>query len=1021
MKPKLSNLLRSRGRIYSNRAAAAFVRITAALALVLTTFAPVAAANAVAPNAKNNLQTGGPTTFMVRIENVSGHSDLPGPFAPGVWTVNDPSVTPFFDADTPDRGDGLAALAEDGAAAGLAAAVAGQTGIHSSGVFNTPVGAGGPGPLFPGQTYEFEVTANPGDYLSFASMLVQTNDIFVGPDANGVALFETDGTPRSGDITSETPFWDVGSEMNEAPGMGPNQAPRQRGPNTGPAEGVVSAFGNSTRSLPLAGGIVDVTVSENNGEFTITVQNISGNAGAIDTPIAPVFYATHNGDWSLFTAGANASAGLEELAEAGSPAGLVGEHSGATGTGMVGAQPITDQRPGDGPGPAFTGESYSFSVTPTAAYPNLTFAAMVVQTNDVFLAPSAAGIALLDSSGNPRSVEQIMADIDRMLAIWDAGTEANEVPGVGPNQAPRQATADSGSPDPIPGVRLYSDSTNDLDTDPTNDRDGEGAGGFASIVVTNGANPGDFNVTLTNSSDQTVYPGILTPVAYAVHSDDVKIFMPGMPASEGLERLSEDGNFQPLVDMLSAASGVSMAGAQPVADGATDPGPLMPGHSYSFSVSADSDHPYLSVASMIVPSNDTFFAFEPTGVQLINSDGTPRADAEIAADIAAMRLAWDAGTERNQAGAAGPDQAPRQAGPNTGADEGPATVRLLNDPVWNYPTASDVVRVTIEPMMAEEGDIIYLSTSEWGEVDGISFTDEDIMAFDTATGEWSKFFDASDVGLRWNDLDAFTFMEDGSILMSFNSPRRFDGRWIDDSDIIRFIPETLGSNTSGTFEYYFDGSDVDLRSRFEDIDALHMMADGRLAISTLGPFRVQGVQGRDEDLALFKPHRLGRSTRGRWMRYFDGSDVKLRAIREDVKGTWIDETSGDIYLSMHGNFSVEGLSGDGNDIVRFTPSHLGAQTQGTFAPFFDGGAHGLDGLHIDAFAIGGPVNVNVSSAEEAVSAAAIDVDYDAPEENTAEADLVDDLYMSDADHNADDTSDGLGDVDVFILLPLINK
>ena len=102
---------------------------------------------------------------------------------------------------------------------------------------------------------------------------------------------------------------------------------------------------------------------------------------------------------------------------------------------------------------------------------------------------------------------------------------------------------------------------------------------------------------------------------------------------------------------------------------------------------------------MIVPSNDTFFAFEPMGLRVMNADGTPRSDEEIAADIAAMRLAWDAGTERNQAGAAGPDQAPRQAGPNTGADEGAGTVSLASgDSVWTYPSSSDVVRVTIVPM-----------------------------------------------------------------------------------------------------------------------------------------------------------------------------------------------------------------------------------------------------------------------------------------------------------------------------------
>jgi hypothetical protein len=116
-----------------------------------------------------------------------------------------------------------------------------------------------------------------------------------------------------------------------------------------------------------------------------------------------------------------------------------------------------------------------------------------------------------------------------------------------------------------------------------------------------------------------------------------------------------------------------------------------------FSVTLDSDYRRLSIASMVVPSNDTIMAFGSDGIELLTAAGERRSNEDIAADIEVSLAAWDAGTERNQAGAAGPDQAPRQAGPNTGADEGNSTVRLLNDPVWRYPMLSDVLRVTIMP------------------------------------------------------------------------------------------------------------------------------------------------------------------------------------------------------------------------------------------------------------------------------------------------------------------------------------
>jgi len=626
------------------------------------------------------------TIFTVTLENISDLSDLHTPFAPGVYAVHGADVMPFFESGMADRGVGLEGMAEDGAAADLGAAVAAMDGVNSSGVFAVPVGAAGPGPLMPNNSYQFQIAANPGDHLSLASMLVQSNDLFVAPADTGIALFDADGMPIHGNVAAQFPLWDAGTEVNEAPGMGPNQAPRQTGPNTGAAEGVVSPFTNSTRSLPLAGRIVDVMVTEADGTFTFTVVNASSMKGALDTPIAPIFYATHNSQWSLFTTGQDASPGLETLAEDGSPAGLVGEHTGATGTGMVGAQPITVERPNDGPGPAGPGESYTFDVTPTADYPYLSMAAMVVQSNDVFLAFDSMGLALLDMAGAPRSVEDIQADIAGKLAVWDAGTEANEVPGAGMNQPPRQAAGNTGPADPTSGVRLYSDAINDLA--------GGQAGGFVDMSIVHGAAPMSFVVTLNNTSNNTVYPGLLTPMAWAVHGSGIALFQDGEPASPGLEELAEDGS--------PATLTASLTGGDVLDAGVSGAGPIAAGGTFSFTATADAAHPYLSVATMIVPSNDTFVAFSPSGLRLLDEAGARRSEADLMADVAANLIAWDAGTEQNQAGAAGPDQPPRQAGPNTGADEGSGTVMLVADadPVWDYPETSEVARILIQPQMA---------------------------------------------------------------------------------------------------------------------------------------------------------------------------------------------------------------------------------------------------------------------------------------------------------------------------------
>ncbi|NIR52791.1 hypothetical protein GWO43_29635, partial [candidate division KSB1 bacterium] len=109
-----------------------------------------------------------------------------------------------------------------------------------SGVFNTPVGASSPAPIGPGGAYEFTFTANSGDRLSFATMFVPSNDLFFAPDENGVALFDSDGTPISGEVTAQIMLWDAGTEVNQKPGVGSEQVQRQTGPDTGANEnGVV--------------------------------------------------------------------------------------------------------------------------------------------------------------------------------------------------------------------------------------------------------------------------------------------------------------------------------------------------------------------------------------------------------------------------------------------------------------------------------------------------------------------------------------------------------------------------------------------------------------------------------------------------------------------------------------------------------------------------------------------------------------------------------------------------------------
>ena len=188
--------------------------------------------------------SGREVTFTVRVENVSTATTLklsngmtaPAPTAPILWTITDDG-NPLFTVGQADRGQGLERLAEDGNPGVLADFIAANIkSVVHSGVVTVPSGDKAAGPITPGKAYEFTVMAAPGQRLTLAMMFGQSNDLFYAPGSKAIALFDAKGQPVTSDITSQLQLWDAGTEVNEEPGLGTNQAPRQAAPNTGPAE-----------------------------------------------------------------------------------------------------------------------------------------------------------------------------------------------------------------------------------------------------------------------------------------------------------------------------------------------------------------------------------------------------------------------------------------------------------------------------------------------------------------------------------------------------------------------------------------------------------------------------------------------------------------------------------------------------------------------------------------------------------------------------------------------------------------
>jgi hypothetical protein len=204
-------------------------------------------------------------TFKVRIENVSDKDGLTAadgsryPFAisPGVYVISEGKMDIFKEGKK--AGPELEAQAEDGDPSLLSKKLAIKVGSINLGIFNTPVGGEMPSPLLPGNAFEFTFTATEGSKLNLVTMFGQSNDLFYGPET-GIDLFPN-GEALNGDVTGLFKLWDAGTEVNQAPGIGADQAPRQKAKNTGAVENVPVHLVKDGFNYPNSTDVLKITIS----------------------------------------------------------------------------------------------------------------------------------------------------------------------------------------------------------------------------------------------------------------------------------------------------------------------------------------------------------------------------------------------------------------------------------------------------------------------------------------------------------------------------------------------------------------------------------------------------------------------------------------------------------------------------------------------------------------------------------------------------------------------------------------
>ena len=393
----------------------------------------------------------------------------------------------------------------------------------------------------------------------------------------------------------------------------------------------------------------------------ITVTNTSPDGG---TFLTPFWFGLHNGDFDLADRGSAASPGLEALAEDGNfdpiAAELIGADAGALGGAVFGDA-----------GPIATGEIASTVINADgSALPYISLAAMILPSNDAFIGTLDA-VELFDEAGDFLGPVTLNFDGSR---VYDAGTEVNtELDAAFINQsAPNTGEDENGV------VRLH-DGFNGSEGNPEGEGDQIILGGSNAFGVDIDAVAADFTrdgaeiatvkieevvelrLTVTNSSEDG--GTFLTPFWYGLHDEGFDLADRGAEASAGLEALAEDGSFDTIAAELRDADPDSAGGAILGARG-----PIATGETASTTVVASTDTPYISLAAMLLPSNDAFIG-TLNAVQLFDENGDYLGDQVITFDGSRV---YDAGTEVNtELDAAFINQ----SAPNTGEDEN-GVVRL---------------------------------------------------------------------------------------------------------------------------------------------------------------------------------------------------------------------------------------------------------------------------------------------------------------------------------------------------------
>lgn len=192
--------------------------------------------------------------------------------------------------------------------------------------FGTFQNAGSSPLINPGESASFTFYAGKGQAVSFAARYENSHDLFFATANPGIKLYQDNGTPVTGNVSSQIRLWDNGTRANDS-----------ALPHPGTLESPLKNVSEIALTIPASQLLKAELTHEGGTKFTLKLTNTSGGT-VNETPIsAGIWAVSHISGTTLlkedpiFSPGKLSANGLTELAETGKTTALSQYLTGITG------------------------------------------------------------------------------------------------------------------------------------------------------------------------------------------------------------------------------------------------------------------------------------------------------------------------------------------------------------------------------------------------------------------------------------------------------------------------------------------------------------------------------------------------------------------------------------------------------------------------------------------------------------------------------------------------------------------